>query len=626
MPKVMGSDKPLEKEYVPPSADEEDAFKERLLEAQVNEEKVAPPNTEGREIVWYPQDGSQVTFLQCPLFEALYHGTRGGGKALSFGEPVMTPFGELSIEKLHVGSIVLCPDGTRSQVIGVFPQGKQPVFEITFDDGAKARCDIGHIWPIHVQQEKTKRPYPYRLLTMDKVLEKFEKGRRLHIPTIDEPVSFMKRNAKLLVEPYLLGLLLGDGCFTQGRASLCTQDEEIAEHALLMGMKKENTASREVLNFMGSRELKDAVKKLGLGEHKSDDKFVPKQYLESEIKVRLAVLQGLMDTDGTVDKEGRIGFGSNSKKLCENMAYLVRSFGGKATMNSRMNYLGTKLFYELYIQTAGKFVPFRLERKIKRLKSYGYQHEYLRRRITNIEYLGKQKTVCIKIDHPLGLFITRDFVVTHNSDTLLWAYGQHVGKGYGADWRGIIFRQTYPQLADIQAKSEKWFRRVFPEAEFNKTRMMWSWPTGETLLLRHILRPSDYWNYHGHAYQMIGFEELTNWPTPECYTQMMSCCRSSNPGVPLMVRANSNPYGPGHNWVKERFGLGGKWWETIIIKNPRNAGGEIEPDRCAIYSHIDENKILLNATPDYRHCCNEQSNVGRLVNWPLGHRRWWNVR
>ena len=76
---------------------------------------------------------------------------------------------------------------------------------------------------------------------------------------------------------------------------------------------------------------------------------------------------------------------------------------------------------------------------------------------------------------------------------LLWSYAQHVGKGHGAAWAGIIFRQTYPQLADVQAKSEKWFRQVFPNAQFNRTRMVWEWPDGERLLLRHIARPADYW-------------------------------------------------------------------------------------------------------------------------------------
>lgn len=186
------------------------------------------------------------------------------------------------------------------------------------------------------------------------------------------------------------------------------------------------------------------------------------------------------------------------------------------------------------------------------------------------------------------------------TDALLMAFAQHVGKGYGAAWRGIIFRQTYPQLADVQAKSEKWFKRLFKGAKFNKSKMCWEWPGGEMLFFRHMNAPSDYWNYHGHEYPFIGWEELTNWATDECFRSMFSCCRSSTPGVPRMIRATTNPYGPGHNWVKARYRLDGRWWLTQFILDAKDSEGRPEPARCAIHGHIDENKILLAADPHYK--------------------------
>ena len=185
------------------------------------------------------------------------------------------------------------------------------------------------------------------------------------------------------------------------------------------------------------------------------------------------------------------------------------------------------------------------------------------------------------------------------TDSLLMAFAQHVGKGYGAAWRGILFRQTYPQLGDVVAKTEKWFRRIFPEATFNKSAMEWRWPTGETLLLRHMARAEDYWKYHGHEYPFIGWEELTNWADDACYRTMFSCCRSSTPGIPHMIRATTNPYGVGHNWVKARFRLHGKWDETIVIDDAVDEEGNLEPTRVAIHSHIRENRILLDADPHY---------------------------
>lgn len=206
------------------------------------------------------------------------------------------------------------------------------------------------------------------------------------------------------------------------------------------------------------------------------------------------------------------------------------------------------------------------------------------------------------------------------TDALVMTYAQNVNKGYGAAWRGILFRQTYPQLADVQAKSEKWFRLMFPGlAKFNRSKMMWEWTTGEVLLLRHMARPSDYWNYHGHEYPYIGWEELCNWPNDQCYTSMMACCRSSTSGVPRIVRSTTNSYGSGHNWVKDRFRLDGRWWERIVIDDATDAGGRLEPVRTAIYGHIDENRIFLKANPNYKQTIiAAASNPAMLEAWLYG--------
>jgi hypothetical protein len=145
------------------------------------------------------------------------------------------------------------------------------------------------------------------------------------------------------------------------------------------------------------------------------------------------------------------------------------------------------------------------------------------------------------------------------TDALLMDFGQFVGKGHGPDWRGILFRRTYPELGDVIAKSRKWFPQIFPGAKYNAGEHYWTFPEGETLLFRHFKQPDDYWNYHGHAYPWIGWEELTTWPTPECYTSMFSCARSANPQIPIRVRSTTNPYGcvpygdvltVGRGWVR----------------------------------------------------------------------------
>ena len=183
------------------------------------------------------------------------------------------------------------------------------------------------------------------------------------------------------------------------------------------------------------------------------------------------------------------------------------------------------------------------------------------------------------------------------TDALLMSFGMHVGLGYGRDWRGILFRQTYKQLSDVITKTQQWFPQIWPSAKWNGTDHWWTWPTGERLLLRQFTRNDDYWNYHGHAYPFVAWEELCNWATDVGYKRMFSCCRSTNPNIPRMIRSTTNPYGPGHNWVKARF-LPDQM-DMVVRKDLMSPEGYKEPTRLSIFSRLEENKVLLEADPEY---------------------------
>ena len=183
------------------------------------------------------------------------------------------------------------------------------------------------------------------------------------------------------------------------------------------------------------------------------------------------------------------------------------------------------------------------------------------------------------------------------TDALLMDFCQHVGRGYGAGWKGILFRQTYKQLTDVISKTKKWFPQIWPTAKYNATEHHWVWPEGETLLLRQFARHDDYWNYHGHEYPWVGWEELCNWADDVGYKRMMSTCRSSEKGIPRRYRATTNPYGPGHNWVKARWRLPQS--RGLIIRDSLDEDNRPEAPRIAIHGHLLENKILLDADPGY---------------------------
>ena len=182
--------------------------------------------------------------------------------------------------------------------------------------------------------------------------------------------------------------------------------------------------------------------------------------------------------------------------------------------------------------------------------------------------------------------------------------------GFGPEWRGILFRQTFPQLTDVIQKTRKWFPMMFPLARFNEGKTTWTFEHGETLRLSYGKKEGDYWNYHGHQYPWLAFEELTTWADPGFFKKMFSCCRSTVvPAELLSIRSTTNPYGPGHNWVKHRYKLpirADRIVDTIIKGDDHDEAGKYipedqrEPDRVAIHSYLDENKVLLSKDPHYK--------------------------
>ena len=198
------------------------------------------------------------------------------------------------------------------------------------------------------------------------------------------------------------------------------------------------------------------------------------------------------------------------------------------------------------------------------------------------------------------------------TDALLMSFAQYCDRGFGAHWRGILFREQSTQLADVIAKSQQWFSRFAPEAVYiGGSGGYWRWPTGERLLMRHMRVPKDYYKYHGHEYPWIGWEELTNWPNAECYESMLTTNRSSYPGLTdsdgrillhmlRQTRSTCNPFGVGHNWVKRKFIDPAPRFVPIHEPWTNPLTGEVrDRTRIAIHGTIWENKFLLENDPDY---------------------------
>lgn len=181
-----------------------------------------------------------------------------------------------------------------------------------------------------------------------------------------------------------------------------------------------------------------------------------------------------------------------------------------------------------------------------------------------------------------------DFQLGYQEDGAL-AYGKH--------WRGIMFRKTYPELEELQARAME----VFPgEGAVYKAQASaehpfsncWYWPSGATVKMRYIEHERDYGRYHGHQYTGISFDEVTEYPTPGGLLKMLSTLRSAH-GVPCTVRLTGNPGGVGHGWVKERY---------IGPAAPRTPYRDPETGfvRMFVPSRMSDNQILMRNDPGYR--------------------------
>lgn len=176
------------------------------------------------------------------------------------------------------------------------------------------------------------------------------------------------------------------------------------------------------------------------------------------------------------------------------------------------------------------------------------------------------------------------------SDFLLGDYLQDV-PAYGAAWRGILLRRTYPELQELVVRS----REMYPQtgATWHEADKEWTWPNGAYLRLRYLEREADASRYQGHQYTWIGFDELGQWPSDTAYRQLFACLRSAFDVPVKRVRATGNPGGPGHQWIRARFIDPARTGYRIVRD-------DLAPwDRMFIPSRVQDNRVLLDADPEY---------------------------
>ncbi|MDW6057966.1 type IV secretory system conjugative DNA transfer family protein [Streptomyces sp. FXJ1.4098] len=368
------------------------------------------------------------------------------GNCLVLDAKIATPDGWTTMERIQPGDELLTPFGTVTTVTEKYPVKIRPVYRLKLRDGSSVEACPEHLWPVERwkssikylggKDENGKRRYVGGTdgKTMDRVTEiisteevksRVEKGRQVDLIAID-PVSYPEAN--LPIDPYVLGAILGDGCITQeGTVTFYSSDLEIVDEIRRRGYDIVEQAVADGLcpkyRINGVRKF---MRDLGVAGKRSWEKLVPEAYLRGSVAQRIALLRGLMDTNGMISAKGEMEFTSASRELAESAQTLIRSLGGRVAINVKTNITYTapnqsepkaaRDAYRVQNIRLPKINPFALTRKAKRWRDRTRSFN----RVVSVEYVRDDEVQCIRVADERHLYITDDFIPTHNTSNIVF--------------------------------------------------------------------------------------------------------------------------------------------------------------------------------------------------------------
>lgn len=351
-------------------------------------------------------------------------GETSQGKALPMDANILTPNGWVKNKDLSVGQEVCSIDGEKSFITGIYYNGIRPMYEIIFADGRRVECSDEHLWEIGSSAFKSGNRVVNTMQLKDMQENSARFVNRMHVPKFSGEFG---ENKSLVIHPYILGVLIGDGCLTRG-LTWCKPDEYIAgkvnslikyPHFLKKGSSKGRAETYRIITKRGKpNPMLIELERLGLRNKKSGDRFIPKEYLNLCREQRLELLNGLMDTDGYVDSNGSCYYYSKSKKLAEDVQYLCHSLGYRASLNTKTAKLNGEEYGDFYSVVICAdddreifTTPIKKHRTRKRRKSNII--------IREVNYIGEKECQCISVSHERELYVTDGFIMTHNTSLAL---------------------------------------------------------------------------------------------------------------------------------------------------------------------------------------------------------------
>lgn len=356
----------------------------------------------------------------------------GAGKMEWVEQIIPTPEGPRRFGDLKVGDTVFAANGKPTKVTGVFPKGKQDAYKITFSDGRSDICGREHLWGVYYYSHSG---FKYKVVELDEMLKK---GVRRSDPRYTKaggkpkywipasPVCYYP-DKELPVDPYVLGSLIGNGCLTLPYLTISSNDEwQVAKVAARLKAdykKRANSYNWALYRNEHLIKTQDVIPKSLCCLAR--EKHIPDAYKTAGIEQRKELLQGLFDTDGSVDNSGNrlhVTYSTTSKRLADDVREVLLSLGIVSTIRLDRRE-GKNDCYSLSVNCAQeqKAWLFSLPRKLERITSFprADKRDYSRVAIYSIEKLPQQLEMqCIMVADPVHLYLTNEYIVTHNTRSL----------------------------------------------------------------------------------------------------------------------------------------------------------------------------------------------------------------
>lgn len=392
---------------------------------------------------------------------------RGPGKLQPKSLTVDTPLGRRKWGDLSKGDFVFAQDGSPTRIVNTYENGVVRQYKVTFDDGSFTFCGAEHLWKVQGRTERRKK-LGWAVLTTQQIVDRGVtipsgkwKQKQFIIPT-QGAVQYSK--ADLPVDPYVAGIWIGDGTrktphYTKPYLEV---EQEINRRGYTTRRYPKEPKKVALLGCM------DKFKKFECFDKNSFNRFIPDNYKYSSAQQRKDLLCGLMDSDGSIDVDTHMEFSTTSKRLAEDVVWLVRSLGGIALIKEGVKKgwykdnwgrrIDCRDCYRVTVKLP--FNPFRIKHKSERW--HPPQERYLTRYIASIECAHEEDSMCIEVAHPSKCYLTNDFIVTHNTCVLAWLM-----------WNFILTR-PHPKIAAVSITADALMDNLWSELAFwqNKSELL----------------------------------------------------------------------------------------------------------------------------------------------------------